>query len=171
MHTMKKIYCFIPILITQHEVGHILDMTATKIDTYTFSETPSRPNGTWNNEVGYGLVNCYDAVSMAYYNNADNYLNLIEFDFSEFILDMRITAEDDIAIIWDWETKDITYINASASEPKDTTISHIFTKTGMKHIVIAETLAPGETPTAASDALTELDGCLGLWSKVMTKTI
>lgn len=136
MHTMKKIYCFIPILITQHEVGHILDMTATKIDTYTFSETPSRPNGTWNNEVGYGLVNCYDAVSMAYYNNADNYLNLVEFDFSEFILDMRITAEDDIAIIWDWET-----------------------------------LAPGETPTAASDALTELDGCLGLWSKVMTKTI
>ncbi|MBQ6689990.1 MAG: hypothetical protein IJN02_12255 [Bacteroidales bacterium] len=113
-----------------------MDKIATKTDTDTFSETPSRPNGTWNNEVGYGLVNCYDAVSMAYYNNADNYLNLVEFDFSEFILDMRITAEDDIAIIWDWET-----------------------------------LAPGETPTAESDALTELDGCLGLWSKVMTKTI
>ena len=32
---------------------------------YSYSTTSNRPNGTWNNEMGYGLCNAFAAVSTA----------------------------------------------------------------------------------------------------------
>ena len=143
--------------LTQSEIGDILDITATKIDTYDYIVNPGKPNGLWNNQVGYGLVNCYDAVSLAYYYNENNYFNLIEFDYADSQVEIDLKTKDDIAVIWDWETKDITYINATATAPKDTTISHNYGTTGSRRIIIAETVSPGEAAPTSSTALTRFD--------------
>ena len=143
--------------LTRQEVSYILESTARKLPSYTFTTTSGRPNGTWNNEVGYGLVNCYDAVSLAYYYNENNYFNLIEFDYADSQVEIDLKTKDDIAVIWDWETKDISYINATATAPKDTTISHNYGTAGSRRIIIAETVAPGETAPASSTALTRFN--------------
>jgi hypothetical protein len=48
-------------------VANILESTAQKVneDTYTYQTTQGKPNGTWNNEMGYGLVDAYCAVHHA----------------------------------------------------------------------------------------------------------
>lgn len=143
--------------LTQSEVGNILDRTATKINTYDFIVETSKPNGLWNDEVGYGLVNCYDAVNLAYHYNANNYFNLIEFDYSGSQIEIDLKTKDNIAVIWDWETKDISYINATASSPTDTTITHNYGTTGSRRVIIAETIAPGETTPTSSTALTRFE--------------
>ncbi|MBP5557251.1 MAG: S8 family serine peptidase, partial [Bacteroidales bacterium] len=53
--------------LTYEEVIEILESTCTKIrpDLYTYGSNPDHPNGTWNNEVGYGLVNAYEALLLA----------------------------------------------------------------------------------------------------------
>ena len=49
------------------EVRNIIESTAQKIrtDKYSYSTTTGRNNGTWNNEMGYGLVDAYTAVKKA----------------------------------------------------------------------------------------------------------
>ena len=143
--------------LTRQEVSDILESTARKLPAYTFTTTSGRPNGTWNNEVGYGLVNCYDAVNLAYHYNASNYFNLIEFDYSGSQIEIDLKTKDNIAVIWDWESKDISYINATASSPTDTTITHNYGTTGSRRIIIAETIAPGETTPTSSTALTRFE--------------
>ena len=49
----------------EHEVRSIIEMTCRKLDRYEFKETPNHPNGTWNREVGYGLVDAEAAVQAA----------------------------------------------------------------------------------------------------------
>ena len=58
----------------EHEVRSIIEMTCRKLDRYEFKETPNHPNGSWNNEVGYGLVDAEAAVQAAncIYNLANN---------------------------------------------------------------------------------------------------
>lgn len=141
----------------QSEIGDILDITASKINTYDFASNPNKPNGTWNEQVGYGLLNCYDAVRLAYYYNENNYQNLIEFDYSDSVLRMKLETKGNVVIIWDWETKDISFINASSTEPKDTTIVHTFGTTASRRIKIAEPIAPGETIQSSSSALTQFE--------------
>lgn len=51
--------------LTAEEVNNIIERTAQKIGTYNYTNTSGRPNGTWNNEMGYGLVDAYAAVQMA----------------------------------------------------------------------------------------------------------
>ena len=143
--------------LTRQEVSDILESTARKLPAYTFTTTSGRPNGTWNNELGYGLVNCYDAVNLAYHYNASNYFNLIEFDYSGSQIEIDLKTKDNIAVIWDWESKDISYINATASSPTDTTITHNYGTTGSRRIIIAETIAPGETTPTSSTALTRFE--------------
>ena len=142
-------------LLTSAQVSEILNKTARKLPEYTFSTTKN--HGTWNNEVGYGLVNCYDAVNRAYYYDEENYLKLIEFDYSGSEVEMNLITKDDIAVIWDWESKDISFISASASSPKDTTISHTYSAAATRRIIIAETIAPGDTASISSSALTRFD--------------
>jgi hypothetical protein len=59
--------------LTQQEVRKIIESTAQKVraDTYTYQNTPNRLNGTWHEEMGYGLVNAHAAVFKAlFYDKA-----------------------------------------------------------------------------------------------------
>ena len=59
--------------LTGHQVNDIIEQTAQKInpktedgmDRYSYTTHESKPNGTWDNEVGYGLVDAYAAVQLA----------------------------------------------------------------------------------------------------------
>jgi subtilisin family serine protease len=48
--------------LTQAEVRAIIESTCTKLPGYSYSLNSNHPNGTWNNQVGHGLVNAYAAV-------------------------------------------------------------------------------------------------------------
>jgi subtilisin family serine protease len=49
------------------QVKYVIESTARKVrpNLYTYSTTAGHPNGTWNNEMGYGLVDAYAAVQLA----------------------------------------------------------------------------------------------------------
>lgn len=53
--------------LTHDQVEDIIELSANKVrtDLYTYSTTGGRPNGTWNNETGYGLVDAEAAVNMS----------------------------------------------------------------------------------------------------------
>lgn len=51
--------------LTQKEVADIIESTAQKVGGYTYTSYINRPNGTWNDSVGYGLVDAYAAVKEA----------------------------------------------------------------------------------------------------------
>lgn len=60
--------------LSREEVVRIIEMTAKKItpnapNSYTYYQAQNRYNGTWNQEVGYGLVDAAAAVSYAWYSN------------------------------------------------------------------------------------------------------
>ena len=43
-------------------MSKIIEKTARKVGGYTYSTFTNRTNGTWNNEMGYGLIDAYAAV-------------------------------------------------------------------------------------------------------------
>ena len=47
------------------QVNDLIESSATKPGGYPYSVQSARPNGTWHQEVGYGLVNIYNAVMAA----------------------------------------------------------------------------------------------------------
>lgn len=51
--------------LTVQEVNTIIESTAQKVGGYSYSNNPSRPNGTWDDEMGYGLVDAYASVQEA----------------------------------------------------------------------------------------------------------
>jgi len=52
--------------LTHQQVKTIIESTARKVGPYTYSNNPNvRPNGTWNNQTGYGLVDAEAAVKKA----------------------------------------------------------------------------------------------------------
>lgn len=51
--------------LTAREVNDIIESTAQKVGNYNYSNNSNRPNGTWNNEMGYGLVDAHAAVKRA----------------------------------------------------------------------------------------------------------
>jgi subtilisin family serine protease len=53
--------------LTVQQVNDIIEKTAqkTRTDLYSYTVSGGRPNGTWNNQMGYGLVDAYQAVLMA----------------------------------------------------------------------------------------------------------
>lgn len=51
--------------LTMKEVSDIIESTAQKVGEYDYTITEGRPNGTWNDSVGYGLVDAYAAVLAA----------------------------------------------------------------------------------------------------------
>ncbi len=54
--------------LTVQEVGDIIELSAVPIreDLYTYATKTGRPNGVWNNELGYGVVNAFEAVGLAH---------------------------------------------------------------------------------------------------------
>jgi len=51
--------------LTHQQVSKIIELSAQKLSAYSFNVTSGRPNGGWNNEVGYGLVDAHQAVLLA----------------------------------------------------------------------------------------------------------
>lgn len=51
--------------LTRAQVVNIIEKTAQKIGNYSYSTILGRPNGTWNNEMGYGQIDALAAVSSA----------------------------------------------------------------------------------------------------------
>lgn len=70
--------------LTGQEVRDIIEKTAKKIklDIYRYSYTSGKPNGPWCDQMGYGMVNAYDAVTMAKNQNT-NSLDLYVRDSAE----------------------------------------------------------------------------------------
>jgi subtilisin family serine protease len=50
--------------LTRQQVSDIIEESAQKVNpaTYNYATTSGRPNGTWNNQMGYGLVDAYAAL-------------------------------------------------------------------------------------------------------------
>ena len=48
--------------LTRQQVADIIERTARKVGDYNYQTTEGRPNGTWNNQMGYGLVDAYAAL-------------------------------------------------------------------------------------------------------------
>ncbi|MDX2128447.1 MAG: S8 family serine peptidase [Chloroherpetonaceae bacterium] len=51
--------------LTAAQLSQILESTSEKVAGYSFVNYPGRPNGTWNNELGYGRVNARRAIEAA----------------------------------------------------------------------------------------------------------
>jgi subtilisin family serine protease len=51
--------------LSQSEVASIINRTARKVGNYSYQTTADHPNGAWNNEMGYGLVDADAAVQLA----------------------------------------------------------------------------------------------------------
>jgi len=51
--------------LTQIQVANIIESTAQKVGGYNYQTTAGRINGTWHNEVGYGLIDAFAAVQAA----------------------------------------------------------------------------------------------------------
>mgnify|MGYP000238539291 CR=1 FL=1 len=64
--------------LSAEDVNDIIERSAQKVGGYNYFNTPNRGNGNWNNEMGYGLVNAFEAVQMAInYNGNDNQSHFI----------------------------------------------------------------------------------------------
>ncbi len=57
--------------LTAEEVKTIIEETAQKLNGYIFNDDGVHDNGSWNNQVGYGLVNAHEAVMDAYFYNRE----------------------------------------------------------------------------------------------------
>lgn len=67
--------------LTFQQVNDIIENTAQKIPNYSYSNTTGRPNGTWNSQVGYGLVDAFAAVQQASVIPVPSKPNIHDFTF------------------------------------------------------------------------------------------
>lgn len=51
--------------LTGQQVRDIIEQTSQKVGGYSYTTTLGRPNGPWNEQMGYGLIDAYAAVLMA----------------------------------------------------------------------------------------------------------
>lgn len=66
--------------LTVQQVGDVIERTAQKIrtDKYSYQQKTGRTNGTWNAEMGYGLIDAFEAVKLAQSYNCVNDLNITQ---------------------------------------------------------------------------------------------
>lgn len=50
--------------LSQRQVGDIMEQTSRKVGGYSYATTTGRTNGTWNNEMGYGLIDAEAALRL-----------------------------------------------------------------------------------------------------------
>ena len=78
--------------LTQKQVVDILEKSARKVGNYAYSTTSNRLNGTWNNEMGYGLLDAYAAVSLAGGENV--YFNDQTVSYTQTVSGMNIFSQN-----------------------------------------------------------------------------
>lgn len=61
--------------LTQKQVADIIESTAKKCGNYSYTTQSGRSNGTWNDQMGYGLVDAYAAVIKAKNTGSTIYFN------------------------------------------------------------------------------------------------
>lgn len=61
--------------LTPIQVANIIESTARKAGGYTYQNTSGLPNGTWNSQMGYGVLDAYAAVQNAVISCTINYNN------------------------------------------------------------------------------------------------
>lgn len=137
--------------LTPKQVADIIEITARKLPAYNFGINNSRPNGKWHEQVGYGLVNPVEALRLA-----KGYYSLASFEYSGQSISLTLTANEDIAVIWDWETEDITEIDVTSTTTQ--TIEHTYTTSGTRRIYVAEKIDfDTDTLSYNSTALVKFD--------------
>ncbi len=67
--------------LTREEVVRLIEVTAKKIHTENYQYYSYRPHSTWNQEVGYGLIDATKAVSLAWHKGQTNPSNNPAVDF------------------------------------------------------------------------------------------
>lgn len=67
--------------LTREEVVRFIEVTAKKIHTENYQYYSYRPHSTWNQEVGYGLIDATKAVSLAWHKGQTNPSNNPAVDF------------------------------------------------------------------------------------------
>ncbi len=91
--------------LTTNQVKAIIEQTAQKIHyntSYIYTNGPSlHPNGEWNNEVGYGLIDAHKAVMEAYFYN-----HAIEGDYNisscnEYTYSLSSTIPNGTSLTWE----------------------------------------------------------------------
>lgn len=75
----------------QKEVVDIIEKSARKLPNYSFLTYSGRPNGTWNNEVGYGLIDAYAALLLA--QNSTQNPEVVEFNDKVISSDQTVIGQ------------------------------------------------------------------------------
>ncbi len=75
------------------QVRDIIEKTAQKVGNYNYSEQPDRPNGTWNNEMGYGLVDAYAAVQLAQAMNSPTLDLMVRDSYDDFGIEPNTSGQ------------------------------------------------------------------------------
>jgi subtilisin family serine protease len=79
---------------TEQQVRDIIESTAQKVGGYNYQTDPDHPSGTWNNEMGYGLVDAYAAVQKA----ACTTVSPVYFTNQTVTTDTTVTSDCDINV-------------------------------------------------------------------------
>ena len=120
--------------LTLDDVSFILEKTATKLPAYTFINMLER--SAWNTYVGYGLLNTLDAVMMADHYSIQDYDEIVSMACSGNEVELKLTYSENIAVVWDLNSKDVTYLYANDSTITST-LSHIYPTDTTRNIYIA----------------------------------
>ena len=59
--------------LTWQQVKQILELSCEKVGPYCYSANTSEPNGSWNEEMGHGRINAFNAVKYAYSCDVNNF--------------------------------------------------------------------------------------------------
>lgn len=89
--------------LTALQVRNILESTSQKVGGYSYTTTTGRPNGIWNNQMGYGLIDAFAAVQMAQ--------NLLNPNLDLYVKDSQTPldtgAQPNIVSPYMWNSQDI----------------------------------------------------------------
>lgn len=89
----------------------------------------------------------------------EDYLPLIEFDYTGTAPAFTVTTTKRLVVIWDNEADECTYVDIpeGATGPYTATLSHTFAEGRQRHITIGEMLEYGQAMPETSQALTAFD--------------
>jgi subtilisin family serine protease len=80
--------------LSQREVSRIIHKTAKKIGNYVYTSDVNKPNGSWNEEVGYGMIDAYEAIRQSYCNltEVNNQVVATDSSFSNCVIKLSNTS-------------------------------------------------------------------------------